>query len=97
MLGEASIHIATISHFHHIHDEFFILDFVEDPEGPLADPITRVFPGQPFAAMRSRILGECLNPFDDTLARLLLADRFDLFGRRALDDELIACHCASIS
>jgi hypothetical protein len=26
-----------------------------------------------------------------------LTDRFDLFRRRALDDELIACHCVSIS
>jgi hypothetical protein len=31
------------------------------------------------------------------LTCFLLTDRFDLFRRRALDDDLIACHCVSIS
>ena len=72
--SEAFVHIATISHFHYVHNEFFILDFVENPEGSLADPIARVFPRELFAAMRSRILSESLNPIDDALTNFLLTD-----------------------
>ena len=97
VLAEGLVHIATIRHFDDVHDEFIILDFVENPEGSLADPIARMLPRELFASMRSRILSEFLNPLDYALTRFLLTDRFDLFRRRAFDDQLIACHCVSSS
>ena len=97
VLGKPFVHIATISHLYNVHNEFIILELVKNPEGTLADPITRMFPRKLFATMRSRILCELLNPLDHALTRFLLTDRFDLFGRRAFDDQPIACHCASFS
>ena len=97
MSGNAFVHIATICHLYDVHNKFIIFDFVENPEGTLPDPIAWVFSRELLASMRSRILGEFLNPFDYAPTRFLLTDQFDLFRRRALDDELIACHCVSIS
>ena len=95
--GEASVHIATIRHLDDVHNEFIILDFVENPEGPLADPIARMPPRELFASRRAWILSEFLNPLYYALTGFLLTDRFDLFRCRAFDDQLIACHCVSSS
>lgn len=97
MLGEVFVHIATICHLDDVDDEFVILDFVENPELPLANPVARILPRELLATMRSWIGGEFLNPFHDALACLLPIDRFDLIGRGTLDDQLIVCHCASFS
>ena len=97
VLGDAFIHIATIRNLDDVHNEFVILDFIENPERSLANPITLVLSRQFFATMRSRILCEPLDSFNDALTGFLLTDRFDLFGRRAFDDQSIACHCASFS
>ena len=74
ILGEAFVHIATIRHLNDAHNQFIILDFVKNPEGSLADPIAQMFPRKLFAAMRTRILCESLNPLDDALTRFLLTD-----------------------
>ena len=74
MLGKAFVYIATICHSYDVNNEFIIPDLVENPEGTLADPVTRMFARELFAAMRSRILCECLNPLNDTLTRFLLTD-----------------------
>ena len=97
VLGEAFVHIASIRHLDDIYNEFFILDFVENPELPLANPIARILPRELLATTRSRIGGEFLNPCHDELTCLLSIDRFNFFGRGALDDQLIFCHCASYS
>jgi len=69
-----SVHIATIRHLYNIDDEFIILDFVEDPEWSLADPIARMSSRKLFAPMRARTLSERLNPLDYASTRILLTD-----------------------
>ena len=97
LLGETSVHIATICHLNDEHNEFIILDFVENPEESLADPTAWMLPRELFATTRSRIVREFLNLLYYALTFFLLTDRFDLLCRRALDDKLIACHCVSFS
>lgn len=96
-LRKAFVHIATIRHLYDVHNEFFIPNFIKNPNWTLTDPIARMLPRELFAAARSRIRRELLNPLYHPLTRFLSIDRFDLFGRRALDDQPIACHCVSFS
>ncbi len=42
VLGDAFIHITTIRNLDDVHNEFVILDFIENPERSVANPITRV-------------------------------------------------------
>jgi len=40
VLGEFFVHVATIRHPDDAHDEFRVLDFIENPDWALANPIT---------------------------------------------------------
>jgi len=97
VLGELFVHIATIRHLYDVHNEFFIPNFEKDPDWTLTNPIARMLPRDLFTAARSRIRREFSNPLYHPSTRFLSIDRFNLFGRRMLDDQLIACHCVSFS
>ena len=97
MLGGAPVHLSTIGHFDDKYNEFFVLDLIENPERALPDSITSVLPRELLATTRSWIRRKLLDSLNHALAHFLLIDRFNLFGRGALDDEPIACHCAAFS
>jgi hypothetical protein len=77
------------------HDtQFAVLDGVNDSVDALANTAA-------FLARKSLdsggtgVIGKRLDPFDDSLAILLVSDRLDLLNGRRLDDKVKSCHAAS--
>lgn len=86
-----AVNVATVPHLHDRYDLPVILYRVNDSVLSLSNSIS-VLTRELLAAWRARILCEILYTPHDLPTPLLLLDVLNLFGRRTLELDLIACH-----
>src|SRR5437867_1377806 len=88
----ASVDFATVPNLVDHDQDRVVVNGVENPVIALAHAV-EVLASQLFAALGSRVGGECLNPGGHALTVLLRQD-LEFFGGRGLDLEVIVCHGA---
>ena len=86
-----------MAHLEHHDDVLIVHDRVDDPVGPLAEPIATRSAGQLLAAPRSRVGGKPPDALNNLTAELPWLDGLDLLCGRGLDPEAIAGHGASVT
>lgn len=74
-----------------MHDETIVLNGVDDPVLPLANPVG-LPPCQLQGPRRTRVVCQCRDARYNLLTLFFLGDVLDLFGNGAGENDVIFCH-----